>query len=177
MGRNNLSNVFLLNVIFLDEMEFEITSDQRTGKPIACRVVRLEAGSVSFEVCSPSVFDCLCLLVVQLYISQPHVEQKVKYSVYVDSFTFFHFLHAGMTMDNRRQKLLILLNTPHPNVNLCKSVEASLAYLCSSIQHDLVFTFPTGMSFIGNNPCKMCTMLKHFTQREYRLYYSWVLNL
>lgn len=98
-------------------MEFEITSDQRTGKPIACRVVRLEAGSVSFEVCSPSVFDCLCLLVVQLYISQPHIEQKVKYSVYVDSFTFFHFLHAGMTMDNRRQKLFILLNTPHPNVN------------------------------------------------------------
>lgn len=35
-----------------DEMEFEISSDQRTGKPIACRVVRLEAGSVSFEVCS-----------------------------------------------------------------------------------------------------------------------------
>lgn len=34
-----------------DEMEFEISSDQRTGKPIACRVVRLEAGSVSFEVC------------------------------------------------------------------------------------------------------------------------------
>lgn len=32
-------------------MEFEISSDQRTGKPIACRVVRLEAGSVSFEVC------------------------------------------------------------------------------------------------------------------------------
>lgn len=32
-------------------MEFEVTSDQRTGKPIACRVVRLEAGSVSFEVC------------------------------------------------------------------------------------------------------------------------------
>ena len=37
-----------------DEMEFEVTSDQRTGKPIACRVVRLEAGSVSFEVCSSS---------------------------------------------------------------------------------------------------------------------------
>lgn len=33
-----------------DEMEFEISSDQRTGKPIACRVVRLEAGSVSFEI-------------------------------------------------------------------------------------------------------------------------------
>lgn len=33
-----------------DEMEFEITSDQRTGKPIACHVVRLEAGSVSFEI-------------------------------------------------------------------------------------------------------------------------------
>lgn len=33
-----------------DEMEFEVTSDQRTGKPIACRVVRLEAGSVSFEI-------------------------------------------------------------------------------------------------------------------------------
>lgn len=33
-----------------DELEFEVTSDQRTGKPIACRVVRLEAGSVSFEI-------------------------------------------------------------------------------------------------------------------------------
>lgn len=33
-----------------DEMEFEIVSDQRTGKPIACHVIRLEAGSVSFEI-------------------------------------------------------------------------------------------------------------------------------
>lgn len=39
-----------------DEMEFEVTSDQRTGKPIACHVVRLEAGSVSFEVCSLRFF-------------------------------------------------------------------------------------------------------------------------
>ena len=38
-------------MILSDEMEFEISSDQRTGKPVACRVIRLEPGSVSFEVC------------------------------------------------------------------------------------------------------------------------------
>lgn len=43
--------VLLYYVILSDEMEFEISSDQRTGKQIACRVIRLEPGSVSFEVC------------------------------------------------------------------------------------------------------------------------------
>lgn len=43
--------IFVMCFCPTDEMEFEVTSDQRTGKPIACRVVRLEAGSVSFEVC------------------------------------------------------------------------------------------------------------------------------
>ena len=43
--------IFIMCSCLSDEMEFEVTSDQRTGKPIACRVVRLEAGSVSFEVC------------------------------------------------------------------------------------------------------------------------------
>jgi len=43
--------IFVMCSCPADEMEFEVTSDQRTGKPIACRVVRLEAGSVSFEVC------------------------------------------------------------------------------------------------------------------------------
>ena len=33
-----------------DEMEFEVTSDQRTGKPIACHLVKLDGGTVSFEV-------------------------------------------------------------------------------------------------------------------------------
>ena len=31
-------------------MEFEVTSDSRTGKPIACRVLKMEPGSVTFEV-------------------------------------------------------------------------------------------------------------------------------
>ena len=35
---------------FLDPVEFEITSDSRTGKPIACRILKLEPGSVTFEV-------------------------------------------------------------------------------------------------------------------------------
>lgn len=53
-----------------DEMEFEISSDQRTGKPIACRVVRLEAGSVSFEVCylTPKITQyskCKCKCVIK----------------------------------------------------------------------------------------------------------------
>ena len=33
-----------------DEMEFEVTSDQRSGKPIACQLSRLSPGTVSFEV-------------------------------------------------------------------------------------------------------------------------------
>lgn len=33
-----------------DSVEFEVTSDSRTGKPIASRVLRLEPGSVKFEV-------------------------------------------------------------------------------------------------------------------------------
>ncbi|XP_046857099.1 cold shock domain-containing protein E1-like isoform X1 [Xenia sp. Carnegie-2017] len=32
-----------------DCVEFEVTSDSRKGKPIACRVVKLEQGSVTFE--------------------------------------------------------------------------------------------------------------------------------
>lgn len=44
-------------------MEFEISSDQRTGKPIACRVMRLEAGSVSFEVCKFLSDICILLFV------------------------------------------------------------------------------------------------------------------
>ena len=48
--------MFIMCSCLSDEMEFEVTSDQRTGKPIACRVVRLEAGSVSFEVCSLNAF-------------------------------------------------------------------------------------------------------------------------
>ena len=31
-------------------MEFEVTCDQRSGKPIACQLNRLPAGTVSFEV-------------------------------------------------------------------------------------------------------------------------------
>lgn len=33
-----------------DEMEFEVTSDQRSGKPIACQLNRLAPGTVSFEI-------------------------------------------------------------------------------------------------------------------------------
>ncbi|CAH1250850.1 CSDE1 [Branchiostoma lanceolatum] len=35
-----------------DEVEFEMSLDQRTGKPIACRVLKLQSGSVTFEVMS-----------------------------------------------------------------------------------------------------------------------------
>ena len=57
----DVTHDFLLCDSSSDEMEFEISADQRTGKPIACRVVRLEAGSVSFEVCS-LIFNITCLL-------------------------------------------------------------------------------------------------------------------
>ncbi|CAB3989658.1 cold shock domain-containing E1-like [Paramuricea clavata] len=33
-----------------DSVEFDVTSDSRTGKPIACRILKLEHGSVTFEV-------------------------------------------------------------------------------------------------------------------------------
>ncbi|XP_028402725.1 cold shock domain-containing protein E1-like [Dendronephthya gigantea] len=33
-----------------DNVEFEVSSDTRTGKPIACRVLKLEPGTVTFEV-------------------------------------------------------------------------------------------------------------------------------
>ncbi len=36
--------------VIADSVEFEVTSDSRTGKPIACRVLKLEPGSVTFEV-------------------------------------------------------------------------------------------------------------------------------
>lgn len=40
----------LLACYYVDPVEFEVTSDSRTGKPIASRVLRLEPGSVKFEV-------------------------------------------------------------------------------------------------------------------------------
>jgi hypothetical protein len=36
--------------ICVDSVEFDVTSDSRTGKPIACRILKLEHGSVTFEV-------------------------------------------------------------------------------------------------------------------------------
>lgn len=61
-----------------DEMEFEISSDQRTGKPIACRVVRLEAGSVSFEIRSEETVCGVIDAEPKLYLkSSPKSPQNV----------------------------------------------------------------------------------------------------
>ena len=38
--------------ILIDEVEFEVSMDTRTGKPVAVHVVRLQKGTVVFEVLS-----------------------------------------------------------------------------------------------------------------------------
>ena len=42
--------IFICWQLFEDEMEFDVSSDQRNGKPIACNLTKLQSGTVSFEV-------------------------------------------------------------------------------------------------------------------------------
>ena len=42
----------MTSVFFADEVEFEISVDKRTGKPVAAHVVLLQKGTVVFEVLS-----------------------------------------------------------------------------------------------------------------------------
>ncbi len=45
-----LNDYDIIILLLSDPVEFQMSFDRKTGKPIACSVVKLDAGTVSFEI-------------------------------------------------------------------------------------------------------------------------------